>query len=80
MSEHINIKAMAMDKVFKVRFHAMGTNSINILSWFVDNVHIYRTCDAPTELTAEAIWAAAGHCAELGRARIAEYRRMDPLG
>jgi len=54
-SEHINIKAHAMNKVFKVRFHAAGVNSINILSWFVDNVHIYRTCEGATELTVEAI-------------------------
>ena len=60
MSEHLNIKAHAMNKVFKVKFHAMGTNSINILSWFVDNVHIYRTCDAPTDLTAAAVWAQQG--------------------
>jgi hypothetical protein len=30
-------------------------NSINILSWFVDNIHIYRACDAATDLTVEAI-------------------------
>ena len=54
-SEHINIKSQAMNKVFKVRFHAMGVNSINILSWFVDNIHIYRACDAATELEAEAV-------------------------
>jgi hypothetical protein len=54
-SEHINIKAQAMNKVFKVRFHAMGVNSINILSWFVDNIHIYRACDGATDLISEAI-------------------------
>jgi hypothetical protein len=53
-SEHINIKAQAMGKVFKIRFHAMGVNSINILSWFVDNIHVYRACDAATNLTAAA--------------------------
>jgi hypothetical protein len=50
-SKHINIKAYAMNKVFKVRFLATGVNSLNILSWFVDNVHIYRMCEAPTDLT-----------------------------
>jgi hypothetical protein len=54
-SEHINIRGLAMDKVFKVRFHAMGMNSINILSWFVDNIHIYRACDGPANLEVEAI-------------------------
>ncbi len=52
---HINIKALAMDKVFKVRFLATGMNSLNILSWFVDNVHIYRTCDEPVDLTADPV-------------------------
>jgi hypothetical protein len=42
-----------MGKVFKIRFHAMGLNSLDILSWFVDNVHVYRTCDGVTDLTAE---------------------------
>ena len=55
MSAHVNIKSQAMNKVFKVRFQAAGTNSINILSWFVDNVHIYRACDGATALTVEAI-------------------------
>jgi hypothetical protein len=59
-SKHINIKAYAMNKVFKVRFLATGVNSLNILSWFVDNVHIYRMCDAPTDLTATEDFAAPG--------------------
>jgi hypothetical protein len=50
-SKHINIKAQTMGKVFKVRFLAQGVYSLNILSWFVDNIHIYRECDAPTDLT-----------------------------
>jgi hypothetical protein len=53
MSEHIDIRAEAMDKVFKIRFLATGVNSLNIRSWFVDNIHVYRTCIAPTGLTAE---------------------------
>jgi hypothetical protein len=55
MSEHINIRSYAMDKVFKVRFHAMGMNSLNIGGWNVDNIHIYRTCDNPTDLTADPV-------------------------
>jgi hypothetical protein len=51
MSESLNIRSQAMDKVFKVRFVAEGANSLNIVSWFVDNIHIYRVCDAPTNLT-----------------------------
>ncbi len=52
MSENINIKAYAMDKVFKVRFFATGMNSLDIVSWFVDNIHVYRTCDGVSNLTA----------------------------
>ncbi|MBP6871325.1 MAG: carboxypeptidase regulatory-like domain-containing protein [Bacteroidales bacterium] len=53
MSEHLNIKSQAMDKVFKIRFQAAGANSLDILSWFVDNIHVYRACDGVTELTAD---------------------------
>ena len=54
-SEHINIKSYAMDKVFKIRFVATGMNSLNIVGWNVDNIHIYRTCDNPTDLTADPV-------------------------
>ena len=53
-SEHLDIRSQAMGKVFKIRFHAVGMNSINILGWNLDNIHVYRACDAPTELTAVA--------------------------
>jgi len=48
---HVNITANAMNKVFKIRFNAMGANTLDILNWFVDNIHVYRVCDAPTDLT-----------------------------
>jgi hypothetical protein len=54
MSEHLNIRPHAMNKVFKIRFLATGMNSIHLLRWNVDNIHVYRACDAPTELTAVA--------------------------
>jgi hypothetical protein len=60
MSEHLNIKSQAMDKVFKIRFQASGANSLDILSWFVDNIHVYRACDGVTELTAEAVYEQSG--------------------
>ena len=59
-SGHVNIKAQAMDKVFKIRFHATGVNSINIIGWFVDNIHVYRACDAATDLTADYTYAPDG--------------------
>jgi hypothetical protein len=52
-SEHVNIKAQAMKKVFKVRFQATGTNSSNIQGWFVDNIHLYRMCNGALSLFIE---------------------------
>lgn len=49
-----------MGKVFKIRFHAVGMNSINILGWNLDNIHVYRACDAPSELTAAVNYASNG--------------------
>ncbi len=49
-SEHLNITEQAIGKVFKIQFLANGDNSLNILGWFVDNIHIYRECKAPKDL------------------------------
>ena len=53
---HINITDYAMGKVFQVRFTATGQNSFDIVSWFVDNVTVYRSCAAPSDLTGEYKW------------------------
>jgi hypothetical protein len=55
ISEHINIKSQAMDKIFRIRFHAIGANSASILGWFIDNIDVYRSCDGPTNLQAFVI-------------------------
>jgi hypothetical protein len=55
-SNHINITAGAKGRVFKVRFNAIGENSFDVISWFVDNVSIYRTCTPPTSLTGEYVY------------------------
>ena len=52
-AEHVGIGSEVMDKVFKIRFLATGVNSLHIISWFIDNIHVYRTCAGPTVLTAE---------------------------
>jgi hypothetical protein len=52
-SEHINIRWPAINKVFRVRFFATGLNSADISSWSIDNIHIYRNCDSPSDLTIE---------------------------
>jgi hypothetical protein len=51
-SESINITNYAFDRVFRVRFVALGENTTNILNWLIDNVHVYRVCAPPTELEA----------------------------
>jgi hypothetical protein len=51
--EHINIKVKAMNRVFKIRFVAIGENSADISSWSLDNIHIYKQCDQPTDLEIE---------------------------
>jgi hypothetical protein len=53
-SHHFEISNHAFGKIFKVRFAAEGLNSSGILSWFVDNINLYRQCDAPEDLIATA--------------------------
>jgi hypothetical protein len=52
LAEHLDITSQAMETVFKIRFLATGENSLNILGWFVDNIHVYRECKGPNYLTA----------------------------
>ena len=49
MLKHIDITA-AKDQAFKVRFRANGSNSADILHWYVDNIRIYGICHAPETL------------------------------
>jgi hypothetical protein len=50
-SYHIKITDHAMGKVFMVRFNANCKVSSDIVSWFVDNVAVYRVCASPEDLT-----------------------------
>lgn len=52
-TEHVSLRAQAMDMVFKIRFLAKGSNSLDIRSWFIDNIHIYRNCAAPEDLSVD---------------------------
>jgi hypothetical protein len=52
-SEHVNISQQSLDKIFRIRFTAKGNSSDNIESWFVDNIHVYRLCNGPTNLVSE---------------------------
>ncbi len=51
MSLHLDITPYALHQVFKVRFLASGENSANIQAWYVDNIHIYRKHNPPTNLS-----------------------------
>ena len=51
--KHVDITSQAKNKVFRVRFNAKGMNTLDIFNWQLDNIHIYRLCAPPTELTAE---------------------------
>ena len=55
---HIDITTVAMGNVFQVRFNAVGQNSFDVISWYVDNVHVYRECAAPEDLTGDYVWNA----------------------
>jgi hypothetical protein len=55
ISKHLDISDYAMGKIFRIRFAAQGENSLNILSWFIDNIHIYRYCPPPVNLNAEFV-------------------------
>ena len=50
-SVHLNITSYALSEIFKIRFNATGENSLYLLSWFIDNVQVYRMCEAPKNLT-----------------------------
>ncbi len=56
ISEHLDITNDVMQTVFKIRFVAQGEYSLNLLSWFVDNIHVYRTCNPPENLEANMDW------------------------
>jgi hypothetical protein len=42
-----------MGRVFQVRFTAMGENAFNVIRWNVDNINIYRACNAPVDLVGD---------------------------
>ncbi len=50
---HTDISNYAAGEIFRVRFVAEGKNSSDILSWFVDNIYVYRDCPPPSDLDLE---------------------------
>lgn len=47
-----NISNWAFSNIFRIRFVAEGENSSNIISWFVDNIEVYKICPAARNLSA----------------------------
>jgi len=45
----------AKGKAFKVRFRAHGDNSVDLLHWYFDNIHVYGICAVPQTLDATVI-------------------------
>jgi hypothetical protein len=52
-SNHIDITAIAKGADFRLGFFATGLNSVDIIGWYVDNIHVYRLCAPPFDLIAE---------------------------
>lgn len=51
-SHRINISAYSLEKTFQIRFAATGESSFDILSWFIDNIEVYRTCESVSNVYA----------------------------
>lgn len=47
---HINITEAAKGDTFQIRFRSYGVNTADINYWLIDNINVYRLCEAPTNL------------------------------
>lgn len=54
ISNHLDISPVKA-QAFSIRFRASGKNSQNIISWSIDNIHVYGVCKPPKNLAAEFI-------------------------
>jgi len=54
MPAHIEISSVK-GKGFRIRFHAAGLNSSDILCWNIDNINIYAVCLPASNLTGEPL-------------------------
>ncbi len=52
-SHHLEISAVR-GKGFRIRFRAAGENSVELLSWFVDNIAVYPVCYPAVDPAGEA--------------------------
>lgn len=55
ISETIKISDIVWDGIFRIRFAATGSSSLDIHHWSVDNIHFFRTCAPPQNLTVEPL-------------------------
>jgi hypothetical protein len=46
----LDISPSALGKIFWISFRAYGSNTANLGGWFIDNIHVYRDCQAPQNL------------------------------
>ena len=46
----LNITEWVKGWLVRIAFSAEGENSANIISWFVDNIYVYRKCNPPRDL------------------------------
>ncbi len=54
--QHINITQYAKHKIFRVGFIGQSYGGGGGVKWFIDNIHIYRICEPPANLTGEYFW------------------------
>ncbi|OFY49175.1 MAG: hypothetical protein A2W85_17160 [Bacteroidetes bacterium GWF2_41_31] len=52
-ANHIDISDYALSNAFRMRFNAVGNNSHDIVSWFVDNISLTRSCESISNLTGD---------------------------
>ncbi|RLD41005.1 MAG: hypothetical protein DRI89_10665 [Bacteroidetes bacterium] len=57
-SNSVDITEFAMGLDFKIRFRVHGSSPADSLSWFVDNISVFRICDAPHDLDGFSYWNA----------------------
>jgi len=53
LNNHIDISSYAFAEVFRVRFVCEGESSVDIQSWLIDNILVYRDCSPPRNLNLE---------------------------
>jgi len=53
-AQHFEI-SIVKGKTFRIRFTAKGLLSTDIISWNIDNIHIYSVCNPPVNLAGDAI-------------------------